>query len=137
MISSWLDKDYVRWNRFWLDAGYAEDFTIGLASNTFGSEEPLDRFAHEISVGEDGSFTTSEYGDDQGTELYLTNGSVWNVTGKSRLTGLTAEPGCVLNGTVTVDGAPVDTSAGGEWTGQIVVLPPAITASGEAHPIRP
>ena len=125
------------WNRFWLDAGYAEDFTIGLASNTFGSEEPLDRFAHDISVGEDGSFTTSEYGDDQGTELYLTNGSVWNVTGKSRLTGLTAEPGCVLNGAVTVDGAPVDTSAGGEWTGQIVVLPPAITASGEAHPIRP
>ena len=119
------------WNRFWLDAGYAEDYTIGLASNTFGSEEPLDRFAHDIAVGEDGAYVTTIYGDDQGTELTMENGAVWNVTGPSRLTKLSVAPGCVIRGTVTVDGAVVDTAAGGAWIGEIEVLPAASGASGE------
>ena len=118
------------WNRFWLDAGYAEDYTVGLASNTFGSEEPLDTFAHDITVNEDGTYVTTAYGDDQGTELTMTNGSVWNVTGASRLTKLTVEAGCVLNGAVAVNGTTVDTSAGGSWEGDIVVTP--ASASGEA-----
>ena len=36
----------------------------------------------------------------------------------------------VVNGTVTVDGAAVDVSAGGSWEGDIVVTPAG--ASGEA-----
>lgn len=113
------------WNTYWLDAGYAGDYTIGLASNTFGSEEPLDAFVHDITVNEDGTYTVSEYGDDQGTELSLMNGSVWTVTGESRLTALTVEAGASVNGVVTVDGQPVDVSAGGSWRGEISILPAA------------
>ena len=121
------------WNSFWLDAGYADDYTIGYASNTFGSEEPLDTFAHDIVMSEDGStYEITEYGDDQGTELTLANGSVWNVTGESTLTWLAVQPGSTLNGTVTVDGTVVNVSAGGVWTGDIVVLPAPGTASPEA-----
>ena len=118
------------WNSRWLDAGYVEDYTIGLASNTFGSEEPLDTFVHDIIVNEDGTYAATAYGDDQGTELNMTNGSVWNVTGASRLTKLTVEAGSVLRGAVAVNGAAVDTSAGGSWEGDISVTP--ADASGEA-----
>ena len=118
------------WNSRWLDAGYVEDYTIGLASNTFGSEEPLDTFVHDIIVNEDGTYAATVYGDDQGTELIMTNGSVWNVTGASRLTKLTVEAGCVLQGAVAVNGTAVDTSAGGSWEGDISVTPAG--ASGEA-----
>lgn len=111
------------WNTYWLAAGYVEDYTIGLASNTFGSEEPLDAFAHDIRVGEDGAYETTEYGDDQGTILRLVNGSVWYVTGDSALTALTVEPGSSVNGVVTVDGILTDTAAGGSWTGVIAVTP--------------
>ena len=51
--------------------------------------------------------------------------SVWNVTGESRLVSLTLDAGAVVNGVVTVDGETVDTSAGGSWTGEIVVTPAA------------
>lgn len=117
------------WNAFWLDAGYVDDYTIGLASNTFGSEEPLDAFAHNIAVGDDGSAEVTEYGDDQGTELTLANGSVWNVTGASSLTMLTVSADSIVNGVVTVDGVVTDTTAGGTWTGAITIAP---AASGEA-----
>ena len=36
----------------------------------------------------------------------------------------------MINGTVTVDGQPVDVSSGGSWTGDIVVT--SANASGEA-----
>ena len=125
------------WTQYWLDAGYADDFTIGYASNTFGSEEPLDAFAHDIVMSEDGAaYEITVYGDDQGTELTLKDGSVWNVTGESSLTVLTVEPGSAVNGAVTVDGAPVDVSAGGSWTGAIVILP-AGAASGDASSAEP
>ena len=65
----------------------------------------------------------------RGVYLTMDAGSVWNVTGASNLRGLTAEPGAVINGTVLVDGVPVNVSAGGAWTGDITVAP---TASGEA-----
>jgi len=78
--------------------------------------------------------------DGHGLSLTLTNGAVWNVTETSYLTELTVDGGAV-RGTVTVDGAPVDVSAGGSWSGEIVVAPapaaavsaePAANASGEA-----
>ena len=34
-------------------------------------------------------------------DVTLTNGAVWNVTGKCILNSLTVEPGCTVNGTVT------------------------------------
>lgn len=53
----------------------------------------------------------------------LSGGSVWNVTGESYLARLTVEEGCAINGSVTVDGETVDVSAGGEWEGDIRILP--------------
>ena len=58
-----------------------------------------------------------------GVIVSLANGSVWNVTGESYLTSLTVDGTSAVNGSVTVDGAAVDTSAGGSWTGSIVVVP--------------
>ena len=110
------------WTQYWLDAGYVENYTIGLASNTFGQEAPLDAFVHSVTVNDDGSYEVTEYGDDQGTELTLTNGSVWNVTEESSLTALTIEEGCTVNGSILVDGEEASEAAG-SWEGNIVVLP--------------
>ena len=57
------------------------------------------------------------------TSLTVDAGSVWNVTGESDMDRLTVEPGGVIYGTVTVDGVVTVTSAGGSWTGVIVVMP--------------
>ena len=56
-----------------------------------------------------------------GVIVSLTGNSVWNVTGDSYLTSLTVEAGSVVNGTVTVNGETVDVSAGGSWSGDILV----------------
>ncbi len=110
------------WTEYWLAAGYVEDFTIGLASNTFGSEEALDGFVHSITVNEDGTYEVTEYGDDQGTELTLTNGSVWNVTAESSLTALTIDDTSVINGVLYVDGVETEAVAG-TYVGTIIVMP--------------
>ena len=111
------------WTQYWLDAGYAEDYTIGLASNTFGAEAPLDAFVHSIVMNDDGTYTVNEYGDDQGTMLTLKNGSVWNVTVESSLCALTVDETSSINGRVTVDDEAVDISAGGSWEGRIIIYP--------------
>lgn len=111
------------WNTYWMEAGYAEDYTIGLASNTFGSEAPLDAFVHDIIMRDDGTWELTEYADEQGTELTLKNGSVWTVTGDSTLTKLTVNAGSVIDGVVTVNGAITDVSHGGTWEGVIRVTP--------------
>lgn len=53
--------------------------------------------------------------------LTLENGSEWIVTGTSYLTELTVDETSTISGTVTVDGKIVDVSAGGSWSGDIVV----------------
>ncbi len=120
---TWAD-----WTNYWLDAGYVEDYTIGLASNTFGVEAPLDAFVHGITINDDGSYELTEYGDDQGTELTLTNGSVWHVTEASSLTALTIDGSSTLDGTLLVDGQPTE-AVPGTYAGQIAVLP---TENGDA-----
>ena len=57
--------------------------------------------------------------------LTLKNGAVWNVTGVSYLAKLTTDGTAAVNGSVTVNGAAVDVSAGGAWSGIIVVTPAA------------
>lgn len=72
-------------------------------------------------------------GTGNGSALTIDANSVWNVTGDSQLVSLTVEVGGVINGVVTVDGAAVDTSAGGSWSGEILVTPAASAEpSGEA-----
>ena len=73
---------------------------------------------------------TYHTGAGNGSILTMDCTSVWNVTGDSRIMTLVTEAGAVINGTVTVNGEYVDTSAGGSWTGDILVRP--ANPSGEA-----
>ena len=66
---------------------------------------------------------TYNTGTESVTSLTVGADSVWIVTGESDMDSLTVEPGGVIEGDVFVDGAPVDTSAGGTWTGVITVSP--------------
>ena len=59
----------------------------------------------------------------RGVYLDMDGDSVWNVTAQSALASLTMAPGAQINGTVTVNGAAVDTSNGGNWIGDITVIP--------------
>ena len=121
LTGSIVSGSCASWTHYWLDAGYAEDYTIGYASNTFGSEAPLDTFVHALTIDDDGTYKTTPYTDDQGTELTLKNGSIWTVTEVSSLIKLTVNAGSVINGTVSVNGQPVDVSRGGTWEGTIVI----------------
>ena len=56
-----------------------------------------------------------------GVWAILENGTTWTVPGTCYLTVLEVEAGCTVNGTVTVNGVETDVSAGGRWTGDIVV----------------
>ena len=82
---------------------------------------------------------TEKYHDGTGTTATMNvgAGSVWNVTGESRIDGLTVEAGGVVNGIVTVDGAVVDITAGGTWVGEIVVAPAAGSADPSAEVAAP
>lgn len=73
-------------------------------------------------------------GTGNGSSLSVDETSVWTVTGDSRLMSLTVAPGGVIEGVVTVDGVVTDVTAGGAWTGDIVVTPAAasVEPSGEA-----
>ena len=99
--------DKAGWDALWSDACKAHDYCYWI----------LD---------------TSKYHDGTGTlsTLSVDGTSTWNVTGPSNLDVLTVAPGGVVNGSVTVNGMPVDVSAGGVWSGDIVVTP--AQASGEA-----
>ena len=55
--------------------------------------------------------------------LTLQNGAVWTVTGTSYLAELTVDAASRIEGSVTVNGAAADLSAGGSFTGSIVVTP--------------
>ena len=82
---------------------------------------------------------TEKYFDGTGTTatMNVSAGSTWNVTGESRIDALTVEAGGVVNGTVTVDGAAVDVTAGGSWAGDIVVAPAAGSADPSAEAAAP
>ena len=79
-------------------------------------------FYNDAQYYSQGTITPGEAVNDP-VYVTLTNGSVWNVAGDSYLAKLDVESGSTVNGTVTVDGTPVDASAGGSWTGNIVVSP--------------
>ena len=78
---------------------------------------------NEVSAAE--GFTDfcldASYETHHGAFLVLTEGSVWNVTAESSLTGLTIEEGCIVNGSITVDGEVVE--GPGTYEGSIIVTP--------------
>ena len=57
-----------------------------------------------------------------GVELTMREGSVWNVTGTSSLTGLTVEKDAQINGTVTLDGEELIPEPGVTYAGAITVI---------------
>jgi len=99
------------WDAVWSDAAKAD---------------PLCYWVLDPAVYHDGTGSVSS--------LSIDGGSTWIVTGESCLTSLTVAPGGAVEGTVAVDGVATDVSAGGEWTGSIVVTPLQGSAepSGEA-----
>lgn len=124
LTGSILSGTCASWTGKWLAMGYAEDYTVGYASNTFGKEEPLDAFVHALSFADNGLAVYTPYGDDQGTELTLENGAVWNVTAESTLTALSIDNQSTVNGIMTVDGVETPVEAG-SYTGHIVLMPAA------------
>jgi len=110
------------WTGKWLAMGYAEDYTVGLASNTFGEEAPLDAFVHALSFADDGHVVYTPYGDDQGTELSLVNGAVFTVTAETTLTKLTLDGTSGISGILTVNGIETPIAAG-SYEGRIVLMP--------------
>lgn len=137
--------DAAHWNALfadYADVTYVLDDSTGLYVNAADPTETGSNFRVVDPSAIYGWLTAfSEYDAVRGTYLTLDSASVWNVTAESNLNGLTLEPGAVVNGTVTVDGVAVDVSAGGSWTGDIIVTPNASAASaeaaGEVPPERP
>lgn len=108
--------DKAAWDAMWSDAVKADPYCYWI----------LDPAQYHDGTGITASMTVDAY-------------STWNVTGVSHIDALGVYPGGKVNGTVTVNGAVVDTSAGGYWTGDITVTPqldisgmapgPAVSAS--------
>ena len=94
------------------------------------------KFADYIDSGANFLRDLDGYDTVWGTNVTLSGNAAWTVTNTSNITGLTVEPGAVLNGVVTVDGQPVDVSAGGSWSGEIIVTPAAgaVTVAEETVP---
>jgi hypothetical protein len=122
---------------------YQRNCVVTLANSTWsGAYVTADKAAWDALWSDDCTadeycywiLDTDKYFDGEGTTATLVVGadSTWNVTGESNIDVLTVEAGGVVNGVVTVDGAVVDVTAGGTWTGDIVVTPAAGAASGEA-----
>jgi hypothetical protein len=88
-----------------------------------------EKFADYAESGANFYRDTEGYDTVWGTYVTLSDGTVWTVTDTSNITGLTVEPGAVVNAVVTVDGVVVDVTAGGTWTGDIVLT--AVGTSGE------
>ena len=96
-----------------------------------------EKFADYADSGANFYRDTEGYDKIWGTNVTMAAGTVWTVAEGSNITGLTVAPGAVINGTVTVDGAEVDVSAGGSWQGEIILTPAADAGSGEAGVTMP
>ena len=126
-----IDEWLAFWEEF-ADVHYTPDPDTGVYVNdadptdtgsTFTARDPNNVYLWATGI--------TEYNAVRGVYLTMDAGSVWNVTGRSNLRSLTAEPGAVIAGIVTVDGETVDVTAGGSWTGEIII-DPAPGASVEA-----
>ncbi len=124
-VDEWLAlwEDYA-------DVTYSVDPDTGLYVNDADPTETGETFtARDPNCIYQWATGITEYNAVRGVSLTMDATSVWHVTGASNLRSLTLAPGAVIDGAVTVDGVPTDVSAGGSWTGDIVVTP---AASGEA-----
>ena len=104
---------------------YQRDFYLTLDNSTFNGDMNEYDCAHwneaAAAEGFDEYALDAAYETKHGLFVDMKNGAVWNVTAESRISGITFEDGCTINGTITVDGEVVE--AAGEYTGEIVVTP--------------
>ncbi|MGM9614727.1 MAG: hypothetical protein ACI3W7_04255 [Oscillospiraceae bacterium] len=130
-----ITTDNTHWNALfaeYADVAYEQDAATGLYVNTADPTETGSNFRVVDPSSIYGWLCAFEdYAAVRGTFLTMDADSVWNVTEASNLNGLTVEAGAVINGVVTVDGVTVEVSAGGSWTGDIVVTPAQQGASSE------
>ncbi len=106
---AYVTIDKAAWDAMWSDEAKADDYCYWILD----TEKYFD-------------------GEDTVSTMSVDANSVWNVTGESNIDALTVEAGGVVNGVVTVDGAVVDVTAGGSWSGDIEVTPAAGGASADA-----
>ena len=121
-----LTKDLANWNALYAD--YADlTYEIGDDGLYVNTADPTDTFSDYKAVDPTVIYSWlcafDSYDAVRGTFLTMDESSVWNVTATSNLNGLTLAAGAVIHGEVTVDGVAVNVSAGGTWTGDIVVTP--------------
>lgn len=129
IVAAGIDEWLALWDGY-EDVSYTIDPETGLYVNDADPADTCESYRlqdpdeiYEWATG------VTEYNAVRGVYLTMDAGSVWNVTGASDLRSLTVEPGAVINGAVTVDGAAIDISAGGSWQGDIVVSPAASAPS--------
>ena len=105
---------------------YQRDLVLTLAGTTLTGAVNAYDCAHWNAVAAAEGFTDyaldASYETAHGAFVTLADGSVWNVTGESTLSGLTVGDGCAVTGTMTVDGAETPIVPG-EYTGSIVIIP--------------
>ena len=134
--------DNAHWNSLFADyagVNYVQSPDSGLFVN---ADDPADTGSNYRVVDPNAIYgwlcAFEDYAAERGTHLSLDADSVWNVTGESNIDELSVDAGGVINGIVTVDGVETDVSAGGHWTGDIVITSaagsgePSGSASGEA-----
>ncbi len=130
-----ITTDNAHWNALfadYADVAYEQDAATGLYVNVADPAETGSNFrVVDPSCIYGWLCAFEDYAAVRGTFLTMDADSVWNVTEASNLNGLTTAAGAVINGVVTVDGVTVDVSAGGAWTGDIVVTPAVQSASSE------
>ena len=98
---AYVTLDKAAWDALWSDTAKADENCGWILDETYND------------------------GSDSVSTMSVDAASVWNVIGESSLDELTVEAGGTVNGIVTVDGQPVDVSAGGHWAGDILVSPAA------------
>ena len=114
-LSLWADYADVHYSLDPATGLYVNDADPTDTCESYRIQDPNNMYAWATGV--------KEYSAVRGVYLTMDADSVWHVTGASNLRSLTVEPGAVIDGVVTVDGAAVDISAGGSWTGDIAVTP--------------
>lgn len=133
--------DIDHWNALFAD--YADvTYVVDETTNRYvNADDPTDTASSYKAVDPSVIYSWicafDRYDAVRGTYLTMDAASVWNVTEESTLMGLTTEAGAVVNGVVTVDGEVVDVSAGGSWTGTILVTPAADDAEIDEYPPIP
>ena len=109
-----------------IDEDYQRDMYLTLDGSTLTGAVNFYDCAHWNEVAQAEGFTNyaldASYDTVHGTYITLNNGSVWTVTARSTLLGLTIDDTSAVNGVMTVDGvetAPVP----GVYEGVIVLMP--------------